>query len=391
MTTPVIVDAARTPFGSHDGVFRDLHAQELAAKPIEALVERNNLAPETIDDIVYGCVTAIDDQGLNIARLAAIAAGLGDHVPGVHVNRLCGAGQEAIRVGAAGVGGGDQSVVIAGGVEHMTRVPMGADGAAQDGVLDEHAVSNSFFDEYDEIIEQGEGAERLAEEYGFSRRELDELAVRSHTRWKEAWDAGRYDDQIVPVETTVNGSTETVDKDRHPRPETDIETLAELPLAFREPGNGHHHAGNASGIVDGAAASLITTKAYANERGWEPMAEIVATEVVGVPPNDMGFGPVPATEAVLESTGLTTEDIDLYEVNEAFASVLAAWLEETGVPLERVNVNGGAIAHGHPLGATGAMMVGKLAHELDRGRGELAMSTMGIGFGQGIATILRGV
>lgn len=386
---PVIVDAARTPFGGFNGTLRELHAQDLASIPLEALVNRNNIRPEDIDDVIYGCVTAADDQGLNIGRLAALTADIGDHVPGVHVNRLCGAGQEAVAMAARTVAAGEAEVVIAGGVEHMTRVPMGSDGAAKEGYLDHHAVSDTYFEYYDEIIEQGEAAERLATEYGFSRRELDQLAVRSHQRWQQAWEAGRYADQIVPVETTLDGEPIQLEVDEHPRPGTDVDALSELPLAFRDAGNGVHHAGNSSGIVDGAAAIIVTTRRAATKYNWDPMAEVIATDSVGIHPNDMGKGPIPATEAVLETTNLDLADIDLFEVNEAFASVLAAWLVETGVSIERVNTLGGAIAHGHPLGATGAMMLGKLAHELSRGHGTHALSTMGIGFGQGIATVLR--
>ncbi len=388
---PVIVDAARTPFGAFEGSLRELHAQDLAAIPLQALAERNGLRPRDIDDVIYGCVTPVDDQGLNIGRLAALTAGLGDHVPGVHVNRLCGAGQEAVAMATRTVAAGEADIVIAGGVEHMTRVPMGSDGAAKDGYLDRHAVSETYFNHYDEIIEQGEAAERLAAEYGFTRRELDQLAVRSQRRWQRAWEMGRYDDQIVPIETTLEGEHIYLETDEHPRPETDVEALGELPLAFRDPGNGVHHAGNSSGIVDGAAATIITTRRTAAKYNWEPMAEIIATDTVGTHPNDMGKGPIPATESVLGTTELDLAEIDLFEVNEAFAAVLAAWLVETGVSIERVNTLGGAIAHGHPLGATGAMMIGKLAHELHRGHGTYALSTMGIGFGQGIATVLRRV
>ncbi|SDQ97424.1 thiolase family protein [Natronobacterium texcoconense] len=408
MRDAVIVDAVRTPFGDRGGSFRDIHPQDLAAKPLEALEQRNGFDPAIVEDVIYGCVTPIDEQGLNIGRIAPMVAGWGDSVPGVQLNRMCGSGQQAINFAATNVMAGQHDVLVAGGVEHMTRVPMGSDGA--DGLDGNDTVTDTYFEHFDELTSQGEGAERIADEYDLSRRDVDELAVDSQQRWAEAWEEGRYDDQIVPVETELDGEkgeaprasdsrtgsettreTITVEKDGHPRPGTDLETLSDLPLVFREEGDGVHHPGNSSGIVDGSAAALIASEEAAAEHGWEPMARIVDTAVVGVDPVTMLTGPIPATEKVLEKSDLTVSDIDLFEVNEAFASVVAAWLEETGAPWERTNVNGGAIAHGHPLGATGTMLVGKLAHELERTGGEIGLSTMCIGFGQGIATIIERV
>jgi len=382
MRDAVIVDAVRTPFGKQNGSFRDTHPQDLAAKPLTALRERNDFDPETVEDVIYGCVTPVDEQALNIARLAPMVAGWGDIVPGVQLNRMCGSGQQAVNFAATNVMAGQHDVLVAGGIEHMTRVPMSSDG---------NSLTDTYFEHFDEVTTQGEGAERIAEEYGFSRERVDEIAVDSQQRWKEAWDDGRYDDQITPVETEVDGEPVTVEQDEHPRPGTDLETLSNLPLSFRQEGNGIHHAGNSSGIVDGSSAVLVTSEAAAEERGWEPMARIVATEVVGVDPVTMLKGPIPATEGVLEKADMDVDDIDLFEVNEAFASVVAAWLEETGAPWEDTNVNGGAIAHGHPLGATGAALLTKLAHELQRTGQDYALSTMCIGFGQGIATIIERV
>ncbi|AXR77313.1 thiolase family protein [Natrarchaeobaculum sulfurireducens] len=389
MNSAVIVDAVRTPFGKRSGSFSDTHPQDLAAEPLRALEERNGFDPETIEDVIYGCVTPIDEQGLNIGRLAPMIAGWGDGVPGVQLNRMCGSGQQAVNFAATNVMAGQHDVLVAGGVEHMTRVPMGSDGA--DGIDGSSTVSETYFEQFDELTHQGEGAERIAEEYGFSRSELDELAVDSQRRWKAAWDDDRYDDQVVPVETELDGESVVVERDEHPRPGTDLETLESLPLSFRPEGEGVHHPGNSSGIVDGASALLIASEEAAEAHGWEPMARIVQTEVVGVDPITMLTGPIPATEQVLEKADMDLEEIDLFEVNEAFASVVAAWLEETGVSWEDVNVNGGAIAHGHPLGATGAMLLTKLAHELERTGVDTALSTMCIGFGQGIATIIERV
>ncbi|MFD1586133.1 thiolase family protein [Halorientalis brevis] len=381
MRNAVIVDAVRTPFGKQNGSFRDTHPQDLAAEPLKALEDRNGFdAPNTIEDVIYGCVTPIDEQGLNIARLAPMVAGWGDDVPGVQLNRMCGSGQQAINFAASMVMAGQHDVLIGGGVEHMTRVPMGSDG---------NSVTDTYFEHFDEVTTQGEGAERIAEEYGFTREELDEIAVDSQQRWGEAWEAGHYDDQIVPVETELDGETVTVEQDEHPRPDTDVETLSNLPLSFREEGNGVQHAGNSSGIVDGSSAVLVASEEAAAEHGWDPMARIVQTEVVGVDPLTMLKGPIPATEQVLDKADMDVSDIDLFEVNEAFAAVVAAWLEETGASWEDTNVNGGAIAHGHPLGATGSMLLTKLAHELQRTGQDYALSTMCIGFGQGIATIIE--
>ncbi|UHQ96205.1 thiolase family protein [Natrinema halophilum] len=389
MSEAVIVDAVRTPFGKYDGSFADTHPQDLAAKPIEALRDRNELIHGTIEDVIYGCVTPIGEQGLNIARLAPMVAGLGDIVPGVQLNRMCGSGQQAANFAAANIMADQHDVLIAGGIEHMTRVPMGSDGNSQEGILDRHAVTDTYLEHFDEIVDQGEGAERIAEEYGISREQVDKIAVDSQQRWKNAWDDGRYDDQLIPVETELDGERVVVEQDEHPRPGTDLDSLSELPLSFRDEGDGVHHAGNSSGIVDGSSALLLASRKAANEHSWEPMARIVATEVVGVDPVTMLKGPIPATEQVLEKTDMSVDDIDLFEVNEAFASVIGAWLEETGASWEKVNVNGGAIAHGHPLGATGAMLLTKLAHELQRTGQDYALCTMCIGFGQGIATIIE--
>jgi len=383
MNEAVIVDAVRTPFGKRGGSFRDTHPQDLAAEPLTALEERNGFSgPEDIEDVIYGCVTPIDDQGMNIARIAPMVAGWGDDVPGVQLNRMCGSGQQSINFGAANLAAGFHDVLVAGGVEHMTRVPMGS--AYADGEL-----TDTYFEHFDERTSQGEGAERIAEEYGFSREDADSLAVDSQQRWAEAWEDGVYDDQVVPVETELDGNPVTVEQDEHPRPSTDTETLSGIPLAFREEGKGLIHAGNSSGIVDGSAAVLITSEEAAQEHGWDPMARIVQTEVSGVDPVTMLKGPIPSTKGVLEKADMAVDDIDLFECNEAFAPVPLAWMEETGAPWEETNVWGGAIAHGHPLGATGSMLMGKLAHGLQDTDAQYALSAMCIGFGQGVATILE--
>jgi acetyl-CoA C-acetyltransferase/acetyl-CoA acyltransferase len=295
---------------------------------------------------------------------------------------MCGSGQQAINFAAGQVGAGFHDVVVAGGVEHMTRVPMGSDG---------QSVTDTYFEHFDELTTQGEGAERIAEQWGFSRDDVDGIAVDSQRRWGEAAVAGHHDRQVVPVETEVDGESVVVEGDEHPRPETDKETLASLPLAFRGEGDGVIHPGNSSGIVDGAAATLVASGDACEEHGWEPMARIVDTHVVGVDPVTMLTGPIPATREILERNGMAVDDIDRFEVNEAFASVVTAWLAETGADWAKTNVWGGAIAHGHPLGATGAALVGKLPYQLEDCDGRYGLSAMCIGFGQGIATIVERV
>ncbi|PSP27617.1 steroid 3-ketoacyl-CoA thiolase [Halobacteriales archaeon QH_2_65_14] len=393
MREAYIVDAVRTPFGKRGGSFRDTHPQDLAAEPLLALEDRNGFSgSEDVEDVVYGCVSPVGEQGLNIARIAPLVAGWGERVPGVQLNRMCGSGQQAVNFAAGQVRAGFADVIVAGGVEHMTRVPLASD-APTDGehYADESIVTDTYFEHVDELTTQGEGAERIAEQWGLTREAVDGIAVDSQRRWKRAADAGRHDDQVVPVETELDGQQVMVEKDEHPRPGTDLETLGDLPLVFREEGDGVVHAGNASGIVDGAAGVLVASEAACEEHGWDPLARIVDTHVVGVNPRTMLTGPIPATETVLAENGLTPGDVDRFEVNEAFAPVIAAWLDEIGADWERTNVWGGAIAHGHPLGATGATLVGKLPYQLDACDGRYGLSTMCIGFGQGIATLLERV
>jgi len=382
MTDAYIVDAVRTPFGKRGGSFRDTHPQDLAAEPLLALAERNGFDGPEIEDVIYGCVTPVDEQGLNIARLAPMVAGWGDGVPGVQLNRMCGSGQQAVNFAAGQIRGGMHDLLVAGGVEHMTRVPMGSDGSS---------VTDTYFEHFEELTTQGEGAERIAEQWGHSRKELDEVAVESQRRWKEAWDAGHYEGHVVPVETELDGESVVVEEDEHPRPGTDIETLGSLPPAFREEGNGVIHAGNSSGIVDGASALLVASGDAAEAHGWDPMARVVDSTVVGVDPVTMLTGPIPATEELLAANDMGVDDIDRYEVNEAFASVITAWLEETGADPSRVNTWGGAIAHGHPLGATGAGLLSKLVDQLETYDERYGVCTMCIGFGQGIATLVERV
>ena len=393
MRDAYVVDAVRTPFGAHGGSLRDTHPQDLAAVPLEALADRNDFdGGETVEDVLYGCVVPTDEQGSNIARIAPMVAGWGEDVPGVQLNRMCGSGQQAVTFAADQVRAGTHDVLCAGGIEHMTRVPMGSDTPGEsDSYADPSCVTPTYFEHFDELTTQGEGAERIAERWGFSRTELDEIGVDSQRRWGRAAEAGHHEEQLVPVEATLDGESITVETDGHPRPETALETLGDLPLAFREEGEGVHHAGNASGIVDGAAATLVASGSACEAHGWEPMARIVDATVVGVDPTTMLTGPIPATRELLADNGLMVDDIDRFEVNEAFAAVIAAWLEETGADWDRTNVWGGAIAHGHPLGATGAALLGKLPYQLAACDGRYGLCAMCIGFGQGIATLVERV
>lgn len=389
MRDAVIVDGVRTPFGKHHGSFRDTHPQNLAAAPLTALRERNGFDPTVIEDVQYGCVKPVFEQGSNIGRIAPMVAGWGDSVPGHQLDRQCGSGQQAVHNAVAHIKAGFHDVLIAGGVEHMTRVPMDSNRTG-DNVRPIEDMSETYFEFFDELTSQGEGAERIAEQWDLSRTRLDELAVDSQSRWGEAWEAGFYEDHVTPVATQLDGEAITVERDEHPRPDTTVETLADLPLAFRSPDEGGViHAGNASGIVDGSAALLLADEHTAQDLGWDPVARIVDTYVVGVDPMTMLTGPIPATRELLAENDMTVSDIDRFEVNEAFASVIASWLEETGADWERVNTWGGAIAHGHPLGATGAALLTKLAYQLEEYDEQYGLCTMCIGFGQGIASIVE--
>lgn len=386
-----IVDAVRTPFGKFNGSFRETHPQDLAAESLKALEERNDASgSEDIEDVIYGCVVPVDEQGLNIARIAPMVAGWGDNVPGVQLNRMCGSGQQAVNFAAGQIRGGLRDVLVAGGVEHMTRVPIGSDTPSdENSYADDSAMTPTYFEYFDELTTQGEGAERIAEQWELSRDDVDAIAVDSQSRWGTAIEAGKYDKQIIPVETELDGERVVVERDEHPRPKTDMGILADLPLAFREEGQGVLHPGNASGIVDGSAAILIASAEACEVHSWKPMARIVDTHVVGVDPLTMLTGPIPATSELLKANDLSIDDIDRFEVNEAFASVIAAWLKETGADWEKTNVWGGAIAHGHPLGATGAALLGKLLYQLEECDGHYGLCTMCIGFGQGIATLIE--
>ncbi|HUF15110.1 MAG TPA: thiolase family protein [Acidimicrobiia bacterium] len=390
MRNAVIVDAVRTPVGRRNGVFKNIHPVDLASVPLEALVERNGLDPELIDDVIMGNVSQIGEQAYNVGRNAALAAGFPESVPGVTIDRQCGSSQQSAHFAAQAIMAGAQDIVIAAGVENMTRVPMGI--TAQNGpglpfgakMLERYANG---------LVPQGISAEMIAEKWAISREELDELSLESHRRAARATEEGRFEGQIIPVEITKeDGSKEIVIRDEGIREDTTLEKLASLQPAFQA--DGKVTAGNSSQISDGAAAVLIMGEDKAEELGLTPKARFHTFSMVGVDPVLMLTGPIPATSKALERAGLAIDDIDLFEVNEAFAAVTVAWRMEHGGsdPMalwERSNVNGGAIALGHPLGASGARLLTTLVWELERTGGQYGLQTMCEGGGMANGTIIE--
>lgn len=380
MKEVVIVEGVRSPVGRRKGQFRDMRPDELAAVVIEELVNRAGVDKGSVEDVILGCVSQSGEQGGNIARTAALIAGFPDYVPGVTIDRQCGSSQQAVHFGAQAILSGDMDIVIAGGVESMTRVPMFSN-------MQGAKPSEKLTDQY-EIINQGLSAERIAEKWGFSRRQLDAYAVKSHERAQNAIDAGVYDNEIVSVDVPdEQGDLQKVIKDEGPRPGTTEEVLAGLKPAFDE--QGVITAGNASQMSDGASAVLLMSNDKAQELGLKPKARILARTVVGSDPTLMLTGPIAATKKVLEKAGLSIEDMDRYEVNEAFAPVPLAWLVDIGGDPDKLNVNGGAIALGHPLGATGTKLLVSLVHELERSNSRYGLLAICEGMGMANATIIE--
>ncbi len=374
----VIVEAVRTPLGKRGGALKDVRPDDLAAIVLQEIVDRTGIEKSAVEDVILGCVTQIDEQGLNIARIAALVAGFPETVPGTSVNRQCASGQQAVNFAAQGIMAGVHDLLIAGGVESMSRVPMGSDA----GVLNERLLEKY------EIVPQGISADYVADKYHVTRPQMDEYSYHSHMRAIRAIDEGRFKREIVPVPVKdAEGNKRLFDTDEHPRRNTSIEKLASLPPAFKPDGN--ITAGNASGINDGASALLLTSEEKAKELGVTPRARIVSMSVIGTNPTVMLEGPIPASRMALKKAGLQVEDIDLWEINEAFASVPLATIGTLGLDPARVNVNGGAIALGHPLGCSGARLMTTLLHELERQKLRYGLSTLCIGFGQGVATIVE--
>jgi acetyl-CoA acyltransferase len=390
MTTAVIVDAVRTAGGKRNGKLRNWHAVDLASEALRALQERNKLDPALIDDVIMGCVMQVSEQALNVGRNAVLAAGWPESVPATTIDRQCGSSQQALHFAAQGVMAGAYDVVVAAGVESMTRAPMGSSVVRELG----YPFGPRMMARYAEkggLVGQGIGAEMIADQWGISRQELDAFAARSHQRAARATAEGRFENEIVPVairDDEGHDTDEQLTADEGIRPDSTVETLANLKPAFK-PDGGKITAGNSSQITDGASAVLIMSEEKASELGLRPRARFHAFALAGVDPITMLTGPIPATTTVLERAKLTLDDIDAIEINEAFASVVLAWEKEHHPNMELVNPNGGAIALGHPLGASGGKLLATLLNELERTDGRYGLLTMCEGGGLANATIIE--
>ena len=399
MREVLLVDAVRTPIGRHGGALARVRPDDLAATAIAALVRRTGIDAAIVDDVILGCANQAGEDTRNVARMALLLAGLPVEVPGQTVNRLCGSGLQAVASAAQAIRAGEGDVFIAGGVESMSRAPWvmlkPEDGFPRtlppmaDTTIGWRFINPRMPREW--TISLGETAEEVARCFGITREEQDAFAYESQQRTKRALAEDRFRDELVPVEIPAkSGPPTVVARDEHPRPDTTLDTLRGMRPAFLKE-SGTVTAGSSSGINDGASAALVMSTDAASSLGRKPLARILATAVAGVAPNVMGVGPVPATCKVLERIGLTIDDMDLIELNEAFAAQAIACIRQLGADPDRVNVNGGAIALGHPLGASGARIVATLAHELRRRGKRYGLATMCIGVGQGIATVLENV
>jgi 3-oxoadipyl-CoA thiolase len=397
MPEAVILDAVRTPIGRYAGVLAGVRPDDLAARVLAAAVERSELDPSAIDEVYMGCTNQAGEDNRNVARMASLIAGLPQEIPGATVNRLCASGLEAVVQAGRQVRLGEADLVLAGGVESMSRAPLvmlkpergfpRGNSELVDTTIGWRFINPSLAERYS-TESMGETAENVAERYGVSRDEQDAFALESHRRAIAAAEAGRFDDEIVTVDVPQpKGDPVTIHADEGPRPDTSLERLAALKPIFRK--GGTVTAGNASQINDGAACVVVASDERARELGREPLARIVSSASAGVDPAIMGIGPVPSTRKALERAGLEPKDIDLVELNEAFASQVLASMRELGFDHERLNVNGGAIALGHPLGCSGARLIGTLAHELRRRGGRYGVATMCIGVGQGLAAVIE--
>jgi 3-oxoadipyl-CoA thiolase len=396
--SPVVVDGLRTPFGRYGGALAGIRPDDMAAHVIRTLVQRNGVDPASIDDVILGAANQAGEDNRNVGRMAALLAGLPVEIPGATVNRLCGSGMNAVVNAAHAIVAGDGDVFVAGGVESMTRAPLvlakpsaafpRGERTLYDTTLGWRFTNPRLADAY-YPYSMGETAENVVERCGVSREEQDAFALQSQQRWAAAQQAGRFADEVIPISAPAGKRGETADValDEHPRPDTTLEQLAGLKPAFKRDASGSVTAGNSSGINDGAAALLVTSEARARELGWRPMIRMLASAVAGVDPATMGLGPIPASRKALDRAGLGVEQLDLVELNEAFAAQAIPVMRELGLDPEKVNVNGGAIAIGHPLGASGARLVATLAHEMRRRGSRYGLATMCIGVGQGIASV----
>lgn len=389
MPTAVIVDAVRTPGGKRNGKLKNWHAVDLASEALRAIASRNNLDPSLVDDVIMGCVSQVGEQAFNIGRNAVLAAGWPESVPATTIDRQCGSSQQALHFAAQGVMAGAYDIVIAAGVEAMSRVAMGSSIGKDSGFPFGPRVIERY-EPVGGLKNQGIGAEMIADQWGISREDLDAFSAESHRRAARATAEGRFEREIVPIFVRdENGelTSELMSSDEGIRPDSSVETLANLKPAFKE--GGKVTAGNSSQITDGASAVLIMSEEKARELGFTPRARFHSFALAGVDPVTMLTGPIPATTKILERAGLTMDDIDLVEINEAFASVVLAWQKEHHVDLAKVNVNGGAIALGHPLGASGAKLCATLLNELERTNGRYGLLTMCEGGGLANATIIE--
>lgn len=376
----MIVEGVRTAIGKRKGGLSSYRSDELAAVVLDELVTRAGVAKGDVEDVILGCVTQSGEQGGNIARTAVLIAGFPVHVPGVTIDRQCGSSQQAVHFASQAIAAGDMDIVIAGGVESMTRVPMMSN-------IGEAKLSTKLTQKH-EIINQGLSAERIASQWSITREELDQFSYNSHQKAIRAIQAGKFDREIVPVAVKQeDGTVATFAQDEGPRPESTVEVLNGLRTVFDE--NGVITAGNASQMSDGASAVLLMSREKADELGMKPIARIIARSVVGSDPTLMLTGPIEATRKVLQKAGKTIEDMDVYEVNEAFAPVPLAWLKELGADPAKLNPNGGAIALGHPLGATGTKLLVSLIHELQRTEGRFGLLAICEGMGMANATIIE--
>ena len=389
MHDAVIVDALRTPGGKRNGKLRNWHAVDLASEALRALQTRNNLDPALVDDVIMGCVSQTGEQAFNVGRNAVLAAGWPESVPATTIDRQCGSSQQALHFAAQGVMSGAYDVVVAAGVEVMTRVPMGSSIGKDSGFPFGPRVTERYAP-VGGLRNQGIGAEMIAEQWGITREQLDAFSVESHRRAARATAEGRFEREIVPIAVRDDDgrpTDEIMTADEGIRPDSSVEALANLKPAFQE--GGKVTAGNSSQITDGASAVLIMSAERAEELGYTPRARFHSFALAGVDPVTMLTGPIPATQKILARAGLSLDDIDLVEINEAFASVVLAWQKELGADLAKVNVNGGAIALGHPLGASGAKLAATLLNELERTQGRYGLLTMCEGGGLANATILE--
>lgn len=391
MREVVIVDAIRTPLGRRGGVLSKNHPVETSSLLLKELVNRNNLDPEVVDDVIYGCVSEVGAQSTNLARNVVLTAGWPYTIPGITLDRQCSSSQQAVHFAANQIGSGVHDIVVAGGTEFMSQIPLGANVGQGMGT----PFTKTMGELYD-LTSQGISAERIAEKWGISRGEADEFAVESQARAARAQKEGRFKNELVPVpgkkklkkdDGTEEWEDAIIDFDEGIRPGTTLEVLSALKPSFKE--NGVHHAGNSSQITDGSSAVLLTHPEKAKEMGWKPRARIVSQAVVGSDPALMLTGPITATPLALSRAGITMRDIDLVEINEAFASVVLAWKREMNADMNKVNVNGGAIALGHPTGCTGARLFGTLLNELERTGGRYGLVTMCVGGGIGTATVIE--